>query len=124
MDELAQARNPVEIFRVYWAGKGRLSGAYWKYGVAGTLGLYVFAMLGSLMLFPAALKGHESVLESPIFRAYLLVVYLLLLAYQVVVWALIWRNARNVQNPVWGHVAKVAVVGGAFLFLVRVFGTI
>ena len=124
MDELAQARNPIEIFRVYWAGKGRLSGAYWKYGVAGTLGLYVFAMLGSLMLIPAALKGHESALESPIFRAYLLVVYLLLLAYQVVVWVLIWRNAGNVQNPVWGHVAKVAVVGGAFLFLVRAFGTI
>ena len=124
MDELAQARNPVEIFRVYWAGKGRLSGAYWKYGVAGTLGLYVFAMLGSLMLIPAALKGHQSVLDSPIFRAYLWVVYLLLLVYQFVVWILIWRNAGNVRNPIWGHVAKLAVVAGAFLLLVRAFGTI
>ena len=124
MDELAQARNPVEIFRVYWAGKGRLSGAYWKYGVAGTLGIYVFAMLGSLMLMPAALKDHHSVLESPIFRGYLLVVYSLLLAYQIVVWVLIWRNAGNVQNPIWGNIAKLAVVAGAFLLLVRAFGTI
>jgi hypothetical protein len=124
MVELAEARNPVEIFRVYWAGRGRLSGAYWKYGVAGTVGIYVFALLGSLMLLPVALKGHESVLESPIFRVYLLAVYVLLLAYQVIVWVLIWRNARNVQNPFWGHVAKVAVVGGAFLLLVRAFGTI
>src|SRR5262245_47626244 len=119
MDELAQARNPVQIFRVYWAGKGRLSGAYWKYGVAGTLGLYVFGMLGSLMLFPVALRGHQTVLESPVFRAYLLALYLLLLAYQIVVWVLIWKNAQNVQNPVWGHAAKVVVVGSAFLFLLR-----
>lgn len=123
MDDLARARNPLETFRIYWAGKGRLSGAYWKYGVAGTLGLYVFAMLGSLMLLPAALKNHDSVLDSPVFRAYLLTVYLLLLAYQAIVYVLIWRNARNVRNQIWGHVAKLAVVVGALLFLVRIFRT-
>ena len=123
MDDLARARNPLETFRIYWAGKGRLSGAYWKYGVAGTLGLHVFAMLGSLMLLPAALKNHDSVLDSPVFRAYLLTVYLLLLAYQAIVYVLIWRNARNVRNQIWGHVAKLAVVVGALLFLVRIFRT-
>lgn len=124
MDDLARARNPLETFRIYWSGKGRLSGAYWKYGVAGTLGLYVFAMLGSLMLLPAALKNHDSVLDSPVFRAYLLTVYFLLLAYQAIVYVLIWRNARNVRNQIWGHVAKLAVVVGALLFLVRIFRTI
>jgi hypothetical protein len=123
MDELAQARNPIDTFRLYWAGKGRLSGAYWKYGVAGTLGIYFFAMIGSLMLLPVALREHQSVLESPIFQAYLLAVYMLL-AYQVVVWALIWRNARNVKNPIWGHLAKVAVVGSTVLLLVHAVGAI
>lgn len=123
-DNPPQLRNPVETFRLYWAGRGRLAGAYWKYGFAGSLGIYVFAMLGSLMLFPIALKGHQSVMESPIFRGYLVAVYLLVLAYQGVVWVLIWRNAKNVGNPIWGHIAKVVVVGSAFLLLVRVFGTI
>lgn len=124
MDELAQARNAIETFRLYWSGRGRLSGAYWKYGVAGTFGLYAFAMFGSLLLVPAALKGHQSVLESPIFRAYLLFVYLLLFAYQIVVWGLIWRNAANVSDPRWGHLAKLVVVASAFLLLARAFGTI
>ena len=124
MSELEHARNPIEIFRCYWAGKGRLSGAYWKYGVAGTLGLYVLALFGSLLLLPSALQGNESVLQSGAFRAYLFAVFLLLFAYHVVVVILIWKNAKNVQNPIWGHIAKAAVVGGAFFHLVRAFGTI
>lgn len=106
---------------MYWAGKGRLSGAYWKYGVAGTLAIQAVSLIFGLLLLPTALRGHDSVLQSGFFRAYIFVTFLVLISYQIVVWILIWRNAENVENAIWGHLAKLAVIAAAFLHIVRAF---
>jgi len=121
---LSEASNPIQIFRIYWAGKGRLSGAFWGYGFAGTLSICAFSIIFGLLLLPVALRGHQSVLESGVFRTYVLVISLALIAYHIVVWILIWRNAANVENQIWGLVAKLAVIASASLAVARIFSSL
>ena len=111
--------NPFKEFQLHLSGSGRLKSAYWRYGVVWTLILWFFLLLFSLMLLPAALRDHDSVLESPLFRGYLSGVYVFLAIYQVLVWVMVWRNARNVDQPLWGHLAKGVVAFQAAVFLYR-----
>ena len=99
--------------RKHWAGEGRLSRAYWGYGGVGTVILLFFAIIGSFMILPSALEEDPSLLGSAVFRDYLIGVYVVLNVYQVFVGILVWRNAGNVENPIWSHVARLVVVLGA-----------
>jgi len=109
--------NGFEAFRLYWQGKGKLSTAYWGFGVVGSFVISLLAMFGILFIVPSALRNGGSVWESTAFRVYLAVVYLILLGYQIVVWILIWRNAHNTSKPIWSQLAKMVVAFSAVLFL-------
>ena len=117
MEKIDKPRNGIDIFRNYWRGYGKLSVAFWGYGVVGTFILYFFAMLGSLLLLPTAYQEGRSLLESAQFSRYLTGVYILLLGYQFVVWILIWRNSKNASRKIFGYIAKASVVVGILGFL-------
>jgi hypothetical protein len=99
--------------RAHLSGKGRLSRAYWWYGAVGTAILLFLVLVGVFFLVPFALDASTDILASPVILGYVIGAYLVLTAYQVFVGVLIWRNAMNVDNPMWGHVARVVVVLGA-----------
>ena len=120
MSEIDRPKNGIDAFKLYWAGKGKLTVAYWGYGVVGTLVIYFLAMTISLLLIPFAYKEGSSILESSIFINYLLGAYIFLVVYQVLVWVLVWRNAKNVTKKFWGHIAKAGVVGGVIMFLIQI----
>ena len=103
----------IDDLRKHWAGKGRLSRAYWGYGGVGTLVLFFLAIIGAFMILPSALEESVSLLDSAVFRDYLMGANVVLSAYQVFVGILVWRNAGNVENPIWSHVARLVVVLGA-----------
>ena len=114
-----QPENGLDIFKLYWAGKGKLSVAYWGYGFAGTFAIYVFAMIGALLLLPTPTEESDSLFDSRPFAIYVALVLVVLTIYQFVVWILIWRNASNTSHPIWALLAKVAVASGVILFLYR-----
>jgi hypothetical protein len=99
--------------RAHLSGKGRLSRAYWWYGAVGTAILLLLVLIGAIFLVPFALDANTDILASPVIFGYVIGAYVVLTAYQVFVGVLIWRNSMNVDNPVWGHVARVMVVLGA-----------
>jgi hypothetical protein len=112
MDSPSEPQNGLDAFRLYWAGKGKLSTAYWGFGVVGSSVVFLLMALGGFFFVPTALREHDSVFASPLFNAYLLATNLLLLTYQIVVWILIWRNAPNSSNAAWGNLAKAVVALG------------
>ncbi len=112
MRKIDNPRNGIDIFKNYWRGHGKLLNAYFGYGFVGTFILYFFGMLGSLFLLPFTLEEGKSILESKVFSVYIVILMVVLLAWQIVVWILIWRNAKNASHSVWGYVAKFAVLSG------------
>jgi hypothetical protein len=114
-----QAGGFIHDVRLHWSGKVELKTAYLRYGLVYTFILWFFALLGSLMLLPAALREHETVLDSPVFRGYLAGVYVFLCLYQLFVWIIVWRNAHNVPNIAWAYAAKIGVVFSAIWFVYR-----
>ena len=122
MAEPVESRgNLIDDIRRHWAGKGTLRRAYWGYGVVGSLILYVLALIPVFMVIPSVLEtGDLSPLESPLFETYLAVVSLVLAAYQVFASVVIWRNSSNVQNRVWGEIAKIVVIIGLVVLVYQV----
>jgi hypothetical protein len=118
MSDTASVPNDVDTFKRYWAGKGRLGTAFWGYGYVASFVLAFLAMLFSLFILPFALRDHSSVLESPLFRGYMLAVSLVLLGYQLIAAVLIWRNAPNSSSALLGNLAKAFVLLNAFSLLV------
>jgi hypothetical protein len=102
-------RNVVESLMAHLAGQGRLSSAYWGFGVGGTLLISFSAVLIAFFLLPSALRKHHGALESPEFVTFLAVTYWILAAYHLLVAVLVWRNAYNVMNRLWGHFARLIV---------------
>jgi hypothetical protein len=83
----------------YWQGHGRLWKVYWLYGV---LGSNILALLLLLLM-------ERSALGSMWFQ----LVLLLLAAYTVWIVVSVWRCAFNVENPLYGHMAKPLTVAWA-----------
>lgn len=107
----------LEAFRLYWAGKGELSVAYWGFGVVGSFIILFLSMLGLFAVTPFAQESSGSVLESSAVRIYFSAVLLVLLAHQVLVGILVWRNAHNTGNPLWSQLAQGVVALGVVFFL-------
>ena len=90
----------------YWRGHGPLWKVYWLYGVLGSNVLVLILLL--LM--------QRSALGSVWFQ----LVLLLLAAYTVWIVVAVWRCAFNVENPLYGHMARALTVAwaiNAFLVL-------
>jgi hypothetical protein len=90
----------------YWRGHGPLWKVYWLYGVIGS------NLLALILLFLI----NRGALGSVWFKLALL----LLAAYTVWIVVAVWRCAFNVENPLYGHMAKALTVAwalNAFLVL-------
>jgi hypothetical protein len=83
----------------YWRGHGPLWKVYWLYGVIGSNVL-------ALILF---LLMQRSAFGSIWFQ----LVLLLLAAYTVWIVVSVWRCAFNVENALYGHMAKALTVAWA-----------
>lgn len=102
---------------MHLAGRGKLSSAYWGFGVGGTLLIFLASVLVALFLLPSALREHQGALESPGFVTFLAATYWILAVYHVLVAVMVWRNAYNVANRFWGHLARLVVVAGLALLI-------
>jgi hypothetical protein len=87
------------VLGYYWRGRGPLWKAYWLYGV---LGSNVLALILLLLINRGALGGF-----------WFHVVLLLLAAYTVWIVVSVWRCAFNVENPIYGHMARALTVAWA-----------
>src|SRR5262245_9469226 len=83
----------------YWRGHGPLWKAYWLYGV---LGSNVLALILLLLM-------QRSALGSALFQLLLL----MLAGYTVWIVVAVWRCAFNVENPLYGHMARALTVAWA-----------
>ena len=83
----------------YWRGRGPLWKVYWLYGVLGS------NVLAGLLL----VLMQRSALASGWFQILLLV----LVAYTVWIVISVWRCAFNVENPLYGHMARALTVAWA-----------
>jgi uncharacterized membrane protein len=126
MEDPAVRKNTdgFQTLRLYWAGKGKLSVAYWGFGVVGSLLLSIFCAFGVLFVVPFASKDGSDILESTAFQLYVVVILVILLAYQVVASIVIWRNSNNTTKPIWSQLAKASVALSAVLFLYEILNQI
>lgn len=83
----------------YWRGHGPLWKVYWLYGVLGS------NVLGAILL----LLIRQGALGTFWFQ----IVWLLLAAYTVWIVVSVWRCAFNVENPLYGHMARALTVAWA-----------
>jgi ABC-type sugar transport system permease subunit len=83
----------------YWRGHGPLWKAYWLYGV---LGSNVLALI-LLLLMRSGAPGS----------LWFQIVLLLLAAYTVWIVVSVWRCAFNVENPMYGHMARALTAAWA-----------
>lgn len=83
----------------YWKGHGPLWKVYWLYGVLGS------NVLGAVLLF--------LIRQGALGTFWFQVVWLLLAAYTVWIVVSVWRCAFNVDNPVYGHMARALTVAWA-----------
>ena len=83
----------------YWRGRGPLWKVYWLYGV---LGSTVLALILFLLMQRGAIDS-----------VWLQIVLLLLAAYTVWIVVSVWRCASNVENPLYGQMARALTVAWA-----------
>jgi hypothetical protein len=84
------------VARHYWRGHGPLWKVYWLYGV---LGSNVLALILLLLI-------HRGAGGSVWFQS----VLLLLAGYTVWIVVSVWRCASNVENPLYGQMARALTV--------------
>ena len=89
----------ANVARDYWRGDGPLWKVYWLYGV---LGSNVLALILLLLM-------QEGAIASGWFQ----LVLLLLAVYTVWIVVSVWRCAFNVENPMYGHMARGLTVAWA-----------
>ena len=87
------------VARYYWRGDGPLWKVYWLYGV---LGSNVLALILLLLM-------QEGAIASGWFQ----LVLLLLAVYTVWIVVSVWRCAFNVENPMYGHMARGLTIAWA-----------
>ncbi len=83
----------------YWRGHGPLWKVYWLYGVFGS---FVLALILLFLMRSGAIAS-----------VWFQVVLLLLAAYTVWIVVSVWRCAFNVENPMYGHMARALTVAWA-----------
>ena len=87
------------VVSYYWEGRGPLWKVYWLYGVLGSV------VLALILLFLIQRGAIDSV--------WFQLVLLLLAAYTVWILVSVWRCAFNVENPMYGHMARALTVAWA-----------
>ena len=83
----------------YWRGHGPLWKVYWLYGVLGSI------VLAAVLLLLMQRGAADSV--------WFQLVLLLLAAYTVWIVVSVWRCAFNVEQPIYGHMARALTVAWA-----------
>ena len=89
----------ASVASYYWRGHGPLWKIYWLYGVLGSNLLTVILLL--LMW------------EDAIASGWFQLVLLLLAAYTIWIVVSVWRCAFNVEQPIYGHMARALTVAWA-----------
>lgn len=94
--------------------------AYWGYGVGGSLAFAVLVVIISLALMGGGSSTSLETGSNSRLAAFLGAAWWVFLAYQVFVAILVWRNAFNVENPIWGWLARGFVVLAAIFLGSRI----
>jgi peptidoglycan/LPS O-acetylase OafA/YrhL len=108
-------RTPSSGLVACLSGRGRLSVAYWGYGVGGSLAFAVLVVIISLALMGGGSSTSLETAGNSRLAVFLGASSWAFLAYQVFVAILVWRNAFNVENPIWGWLARGLVVSAAII---------
>jgi hypothetical protein len=87
------------VVSYYWRGQGPLWKVYWLYGVLGS------NVLAAVLLFLMQRGGLAG--------GWFQIVLLALAAYTVWIVISVWRCAFNVDNPMYGHMARALTVAWA-----------
>jgi hypothetical protein len=111
-DQSPTRRSLIRAFIAHFAGQGQLSTAYWGFGVGGSVLFAVVLILASLVLMTRSISEEGATIDNPALQSFLSGAVWIFLAYQVLVAVLIWRNAFNVGNRMWGWVARGLVLAG------------
>ena len=114
MERIDNPKNAWEILKNYWHGHGSLSVAYWKFGVMGNFILLFIACISFFFLIPAVYEEKTSMMDHPAVGLFFYCVYLIFCAYQLFVWYLVWKNARNAKEPFWGWLAQAQIISGIY----------
>jgi len=89
----------ANFLRRYWRGEGRLWRVYWLYGVLGSV---LLALIPGWMLQAGAVGS-----------GWFQLVLIILAAYTVWIVVSVWRCAFNVENELYGHMARWLTVAWA-----------
>ena len=108
--------------RAAWRGEAPLSWVFWGFNFGGGLLLVAVGMFAFLFLLPFAVHEEgQSVLASPVFRAFLAVWVSIYMTYVVASVVMVWRCSFNGSSRVLGYIARAAIVAWLvrLLFLLR-----
>lgn len=122
--EAPAKRTSVRVVLALASGRGRLSTAYWGFGVGGSVLFAVVVAITGLVLMTRAVSHEGTTVENLALQYFLSFAWWAFLAYQLFVAILIWRNAFNVRNPMWGWLARGIVIAIGGLLGARVVWTL
>lgn len=111
-DRVPPRRSLLQAFIAHIAGRGRLSTAWWGFGIGGSVIYIVVLSLVGLFLMTRSVSEDGATVENQSLQLFLSRAGWTFLTYQILVAILVWRNAFNVGNPIWGWVARAMLIVG------------
>jgi hypothetical protein len=121
--EAPATRTSGRVVLTLLSGRGRLSTAYWGFGVGGGVVFAVVVAIIGLVLMTRSVSHEGATVENPALQYFLSSAWWLFLAYQLFVAILVWKNAFNVGNPIWGWLARGIVIAAGGLLGARLVWT-
>jgi hypothetical protein len=109
------SRSIIVFLKEHWQGKRKLSSAFWRVGVAGTLFIFI-------ALLAAAIAGNLlQTLTGPPNKSIFYITYFVVLGvWQIFAWVSIWRCSKNTKWIVWTYSARLVVIAFALLFILNI----
>ena len=109
------SRSIIVFIKEHWHGNRKLSSAFWRVGVAGTVLVWLF------LLAAAIGRGLLQTLIGPPNKSVFYITYFSVLgAWQIFAWVSIWRCARNTKTIVWTYLARILVIVFVLVFIMSI----
>lgn len=108
-------RSTIVFIQEHWRGNRKLSSAFWRVGVAGTVLVW-------FLLLAAAIAGNLlQTLTGPPSKSVFYITYFSVLGiWQIFAWVSIWRCAPNTKTIVWTYIARILVIVTVLFFTMSI----